>query len=79
MANDTANVFSDLDLLIVSDTSVNKKEASVRIKSFASQFCLKTDVLIHSEQELDSACKIPNSFLEAIYKSGKIVFKKEEK
>lgn len=79
MAIDTANVFSDLDLLIISDNSINRKEACVRIKSYASQFCLKTDVLIYSEQELENAHKSPNSFLEAVYKSGKIVFKKEEK
>lgn len=76
MVHGTDNVYSDLDMLIISDTLIEKNEAATRIKSYANQFCLKTDVLIYSEQEIETAKKISDSFLNAIYKSGKIIYKK---
>lgn len=75
MINGNANVNSDIDLLIISESGLNKKEAVARIKNYVNQCSLKTDLFIYSVSELEKEL-ISNSFVIAIYKSGKIVYKK---
>ena len=77
MINGNANVYSDVDLLIVTRSSIDKKETVARIKSHSSQRSLKTDVLIYSRSELEKELKLQTSFVAAIYKHGKIVYKKD--
>ncbi|HSI77231.1 MAG TPA: nucleotidyltransferase domain-containing protein [Lunatimonas sp.] len=79
MVNGSADVFSDIDLLVIVENEINKKEAISRIRSYASQFALKTDVLIYSPSELEKEISIPNGFINAIQKTGKIVFKNSGK
>lgn len=76
MANGTADVFSDVDLLIIVENAIGKKEAIARIKNHVTQFSLKTDVLIYSRSEFEREITVTNSFLSAIKKTGKIVYKK---
>ncbi len=77
LVNGTANVHSDIDLLIVTQSSIDKKEAISRIRLHANQFSLKADVLIFSKPELEKEMLIANGFLKAIIKSGKIIYKKD--
>ena len=77
MVNGTANVYSDVDLLIITESRINKKEAVSKIKSHVNQYALKTDVLIYSKSEFEKELSISNSFLQAVQKSGKIVYKKQ--
>lgn len=77
MTNKTANVYSDVDILIISDS--DKKEAVSKIRNFVYQLSLKTDVLIYSREEFDKELNLPVSFLKATHKSGKIVYKKSFK
>jgi predicted nucleotidyltransferase len=76
MANGTANVYSDIDLLIITDSCISKKEIVSRISNHAHQYALKTDVLVCSRLELEKELRIPDSFIRAVYKSGKIYYKK---
>lgn len=76
MINGNANVHSDVDLLIISESNINKKEAATKIRNHANQYSLKTDILIYSLSELEKELNFPNSFIAAIHKSGKIVYKK---
>jgi len=76
MINGTANVNSDVDLLIISESCINNKEAMSRIKNYANQHSLKTDVLIYSCSEFERELNTSNSFISAVHKSGKIVHKK---
>ncbi len=75
MSNGNANLFSDVDLLIVSNNPAIKKEVAARIRSFSRELSLKTDILIYSKSEIKSETQKPNSFISAIIKSGKIVYK----
>lgn len=77
MAENRNNVHSDVDLLIVSENPELKKEIKARINNFTNQLSLKVDVLVHSQSELNQAYQTPHSFLEAIVKSGKIVYQKD--
>ena len=77
LVNDTANIHSDIDLLIVTESSIDKKETVARITSHAGQLSLKADVLILSGSELEKEIRIANGFIKAIIKSGRIVYKKD--
>lgn len=76
LANKTANVFSDVDILIISD--MNKKEAVSKIRNYVYQLSLKTDVLIYSRDEFEKQMNLPASFLKAVQKAGKTVYKKND-
>ncbi len=71
------NIYSDVDLLIVSDNVYMRKELEDRISSFAKECSLKADVLIHTTDELEKAMLEPFSFLGTILRSGKIVYNKK--
>lgn len=77
MGTGKANLFSDVDLLIISENSAIKKEVAERIKDFSRELSLKSDVLICSKSEIERETQTPNSFIAAIIKSGKIVYKKQ--
>jgi uncharacterized protein len=70
------NVHSDVDLLIVTDNLYLKPYFAKQIKSFAKEFSLVVDVLIHSGNELENASLNSSSFLGNIVKHGKIIYKK---
>lgn len=76
MATGNQNVYSDVDLLIITGSIIDKKDAVTKIKSYTNQCSLKTDVLIYSCSEVQRELNISNSFVAAIYKFGKIVYKK---
>jgi predicted nucleotidyltransferase len=78
MATGKQNVYSDVDLLIITAGAIGKKEVTETIKNYANQCSLKTDVLIYSLSEVGRELNISNSFIGAIYKHGKIVYKKSD-
>ena len=75
MNSGKANSFSDVDLLIISDNPAIKKDVAARIRSFSRELSLKSDVLICSKSEIERETQKPNSFIGAIIKSGKSVYK----
>jgi len=75
MANEMTNVFSDVDLLIVSENTFMKKDITAKIVSYSSELSLKADVLIYSGSEIERESQKSNSFIAAIIKSGKVVYK----
>lgn len=78
MGTGKANWFSDVDLLIISENPAIRKDVAARIRSFLRELSLKSDVLICSKSEIEMETQRPNSFIAAIIKSGKIVYKKTE-
>ncbi len=76
MADKKDNIFSDVDLLIVLDDIYVKNDIAAKIKSYSSELSLKADVLIYSRSEIERESLKPNSFIAAIIKSGRVVYKK---
>ncbi len=76
MVSNISNVNSDVDLLVISESNISKKEAVEKIRNHANQYSLKTDVLIFTAKELEKELSTLESFVRAIHKSGKIVYKK---
>lgn len=77
MARDQDDVFSDVDLLIVSENCEMRKDVEARIRSFSQELSLKIDVLICSQSEMEEASRNPHSFLGEIAKSGRTVYENE--
>jgi predicted nucleotidyltransferase len=75
MANGMINSFSDVDLLIISENTWMKKDIIAKIVSYSSELSLKIDVLIYSRSEIEKKSQKSNSFIAAIIKSGKVVYK----
>jgi uncharacterized protein len=76
MANGTANIYSDIDLLIISERVINRNEAATRIRDYANQYSLKSDVLIYSQSEYKKELSTSTSFIKAVKENGRIVYKK---
>lgn len=76
MADETANHFSDVDLLVISQNTEIKDYISEKIVNYSSELSLKTDVLLYSRAQIERECQQPNSFIAAIIKSGNITYKK---
>lgn len=73
MADNKANIFSDVDLLIIT-SKTEKRYVTSMIESFSKELSLKTDVLIYSKAEIEKEVLVPNSFLTGIVKAGKVVW-----
>jgi len=76
MSTGTANTFSDVDLLIVSEGLEMKHNIVDLVMNFAKEFSLRADILVCSKSELEVLTDKQNSFVKAIIKSGKICYKK---
>lgn len=76
VAGGNGDVYSDIDLLIVTDNTTSKNFFMQQIKNFAREFSLSADVLVYSESELEKASLNATSFLSGVIKHGKIVYKK---
>ena len=76
MAQGRNNVFSDVDLLVISEDTVIRREATAKITSFCNELSLKVDVMIYTASEMEQARQNPRSFVAAIANSGNVVFDK---
>jgi uncharacterized protein len=73
-----ANVFSDVDLLIIAENTLARRDIVDRIVSYAGELSLKIDVLIYSEAEVEQETRTASSFVAAIIGSGKTVFERKK-
>ncbi|CAM4076684.1 nucleotidyltransferase domain-containing protein [Zobellia nedashkovskayae] len=76
MASGKQNVHSDIDLLLITNAIHEKINVAKQISDFISELALKSDILIHSEVEIEKASLTPFSFLNSIVKKGKVIYKK---
>jgi predicted nucleotidyltransferase len=76
VARGTNNVYSDIDLLIITRQSYRKKELEMQISSFAKEYSLKADILISTPREIEKEALKADSFLSSVMKSGKILYQR---
>lgn len=79
MANGTQNVYSDVDLLIITEELFADRQIADRVRQFAQELSLHADVLVQTKTSFQQACEIPDSFLSGIRYSGRILYKKGRK
>ena len=77
VASGKQNIYSDLDLLVVTNTIHDRRNLANQINSFVSEMALESDILIYSEKEIEKAALAPFSFLGSIAKEGKIIYQKQ--
>jgi len=77
MADNTMNEFSDVDLLIIGANLNDQKNIIAKLRSFANDMSLKIDILIFSKDTFNVELDKPNSFAAAVYRQGKLIYKKE--
>lgn len=77
VARGNHNVYSDVDLVVVSERSFSKKEITARLKSFIRELGLASDIHIHTLREIEKASEDPYSFLNLVVKNAKIIYKKQ--
>lgn len=73
------NIYSDIDLIIITEHNYLKQESAGRIKEFARNLSLRADVFIHTPRELALAMKKPSSFLAQNIKDGTTVYQSAAK
>lgn len=66
------NRYSDLDLIVVVNDIENRNYYAELLESFIRRLSLKSDVLIHSGEEIEDAKRY--SFLAEAVQSGRIVY-----
>lgn len=77
MASGKQNLHSDVDLLLITNAIHEKRSIAYQINSFISELALKSDILIHSEEEIKKASLTPFSFLGSIVKESQIIYQKQ--
>ncbi|MCB0837879.1 MAG: nucleotidyltransferase domain-containing protein [Bacteroidetes bacterium] len=76
MSKNQSNMESDIDLLIIKDTDIPRRFRGSSFKEQLSRFPIKIDLLFYTHAELESAKKKKYSFIDAISRKTKIVYKK---
>lgn len=76
-AKGTHNVFSDIDILIITQYKLHNRISTERqIKLFIHELGLNSDVLIYDSNQFQKASKDPLSFLGSISKEGLLIYDK---
>jgi predicted nucleotidyltransferase len=76
LVNGKENLHSDVDLIVVTDSSYQSKELELRISSFAREYAVRADVLIRTPSQIAQAALNPLSFLDSAIKQGQIVYER---
>ena len=72
----TADLYSDVDLIVVTESSYQSREMELRISSFAKEHSLRADVLIKTPAQIEQAAINPSSFLGSAVNQGVIVYER---
>ena len=75
-ARGEGTAYSDIDLLVISENIAGRNYIAKQVRAFAGELSMKTDILIRNRSEIENASRDPFSFLAAVYKEGKIIYKK---
>lgn len=65
---------SDIDLLIIKNSSLDKIRRAVEIEKSLSDRRLPIDILVYTPSEIEESLKIRGSFAENILKNGKVLY-----
>ena len=76
LARGTTNLYSDIDLLIVTSDRFSRRDLALRISEFARECSVSADVLVHTPAQIAEAAMEPSSFLHQVVVHGEIVYEK---
>lgn len=70
----TANDDSDIDLLVIMETSLNKTDRFVQVRGAIGRIGMPIDVLVYTPDEFASESVKKNSIVREILDTGRIVY-----
>lgn len=73
-SNGTAGDDSDIDLLIVMETNLNKIDRFVQAKGVIGRIETPVDVLVYTPEEFEDESSRNNSFVSEVLKTGRFVY-----
>lgn len=76
-AKQRATPKSDLDLLVVKDTHLPKPYRHDMVQHLLNAFLVKVDAHVYTPEEVESYREEPASFINTIYRTGRVFYKKE--
>ena len=69
---------SDVDLLVVMDTSLSSRQQRLEISRVLSPRPFPMDILVRTPKDLAERLKLGDSFLEDIISRGKVVYERQD-
>ena len=79
-ATGTAKLRSDLDLIIVQESTEAKRRRGARVKMLLAPLLIPIDVSVYTPAEFDEECRDPNTFAWATTQlQGKLVYSREHR
>lgn len=76
-AKQRATPKSDLDLFVVKDTHLPKHDRRDMVQHLLNAFLVKVDAHVYTPEEVESYRETPASFINTIYRTGRVVYKKK--
>ena len=77
-ANNTANEDSDLDLLIVKYSNLQRIKRAKEIRKYLTNFLIPKDILVYTEEEIKEWENVNSAFITSIIREGKVCYEKSE-
>lgn len=74
-ANGTANKDSDLDLLIVKNTTVPRYKRALQVRRHLRGLKIPIDLLVYTEDEIAKWGDVKSSFICQVMQEGKVLYK----
>ena len=69
---------SDLDLLIIMESSLPRHKRSKEIRLLLSKFIFGKDILVYTPEEIEEWKDVPDAFITTAINEGKVLYEKKD-
>lgn len=69
---------SDLDLLIIKESDLSRPQRSILIRKMLFGTNIPLDLIVYTPSEITRDLSQPNSFINNVFSSGKIVYERQK-
>jgi len=70
------NENSDLDLLVIKNSSLPRYKRAKEIRLLLSKYIFQKDILFYTPEEVDSWSNVSNAFITTALREGKVLYEK---
>jgi predicted nucleotidyltransferase len=68
---------SDIDLLIVKESSKRRDERDIEIRKFLKDILYPMDIFVYTPKEVEQYRNLSSSFLKKVFDTGKIIYERK--
>lgn len=76
-AKDTVDPDSDIDLLVIKDSNQRRDERDREIRVLLRDIKLPMDIFVYTPEEITKLRHLEGSFVNEIFKKGKVVYERQ--